>query len=375
MFVFEGDVEAEKKLDQGYLRAKYFHIADMLEKQLKRTDIDGSGRITVVAAKSPYETQYYHSDYFHISAYYLDPEQIDRITSATTEAGEPIVLEALINALLDIAKRNDRDEEVIQKIIDAGNFVREHNYTYSERIAKLSKKSQQYGVTANVYRTFSKEVAEGWYVSLVNSAKEEIYSENMCGIPSPLDRYNNCYRKAAWEGQKFVLYDNFDEEFYSLDISDIPPFTFSNGAAKEYDAQNISTDVPMTPETEEKWTLKLGELGDVLTLLPKENMIKRIQGDCWGSFGVLHGQRHGLIKLTDQRILFRASGPATIPRLVFAIPYADIISLEAFSVTSFLHTGIRIVSQQEGGFRISMMEPERKKIMNIILEYVRREHG
>ncbi len=105
---------------------------------------------------------------------------------------------------------------------------------------------------------------------------------------------------------------------------------------------------------------------DILTLRPKEAVLKTIKGDCWGSFGIPHSQTAGTITLTNQRILFRGSGIVDALRLVFAIDYADIVSIEPFTVSLFIRTGIRIVTQQEGGFRISVMK--RNTIMQFIQE-------
>lgn len=109
---------------------------------------------------------------------------------------------------------------------------------------------------------------------------------------------------------------------------------------------------------------------DILTLRPGETVIKTIKGDCWGSFGLTHSQTAGTITLTDQRILFRGGGIVESLRLVFAIPYTDIVSIEPFTVSLFIPTGIRIVSQQDGGFRISVMK--RKGIIDIIQKHMPR---
>ena len=108
----------------------------------------------------------------------------------------------------------------------------------------------------------------------------------------------------------------------------------------------------------------MGKPSDILTLRPGETVLKTIKGDCWGSFGVLHSQTAGAITLTDQRILFRGGGIVESLRLVFAIPYTDIVSIEPLSL--FIRTGIRIVSKTEGRFRISVMK--RQAIMDLIQE-------
>ena len=142
----------------------------------------------------------------------------------------------------------------------------------------------------------------------------------------------------------------------------------SGGATQklEYDARGNIVGVVDGNRNSTKENWKMGKPSDILTLRPNETIIKTIKGDCWGSFGVLHSQTAGTITLTDQRILFRGGGIVESLRLVFAIPYTDIVSIEPFMVSLFIPTGIRIVSQQEGVFRISVMK--RKVIMGLIQE-------
>ncbi len=110
----------------------------------------------------------------------------------------------------------------------------------------------------------------------------------------------------------------------------------------------------------------MGKQSDIFILGPQETVLKTVRGDCWGSFGMPHSQTAGTITLTNQRILFRGEGIVESLRLVFAIPYTDIASIEPFSVILFIRTGIRIVSKTEGGFRISVLK--RKEIMELIRE-------
>lgn len=110
----------------------------------------------------------------------------------------------------------------------------------------------------------------------------------------------------------------------------------------------------------------MGKPSDILALLPNEMVIKTIKGDCWCSFGMPHSQNAGTITLTNQRILFRGGGIVESLRLVFAIPYSDIIDIEPFSVALFIRTGIRILSQKEGEFQLSAMK--RNEIMELIRE-------
>ncbi len=110
----------------------------------------------------------------------------------------------------------------------------------------------------------------------------------------------------------------------------------------------------------------MGKPSDILELMPNENVIRKVKGDCWGSFGIIHNQVPGTVTFTDQRILFRGSGIVESMRLTFAVPYKDIVDIEPFTVSLFIRTGVRIVSKKDGGYRLSVMK--RKEIMELIKE-------
>ena len=219
--VLEGDTKEEKKLGKEYLYCKYFHITRMLSELLKGIDLDGSGKLTVVAKPASNGEKYIQSKLFNASIYYLGADEIDLIANITKCTEDITVLQILINVLLDIAKKNNCDEFVKKKIKDAADFITENEYVISEKINKLSKKSKCYGVSANVYRTFSKEVGEGWSTRLVDLVGNEIYTENMVNSPSYVDRLNNYFSKAIWADKKFIVFDRFGKEVYTLDISSI----------------------------------------------------------------------------------------------------------------------------------------------------------
>ncbi len=80
----------------------------------------------------------------------------------------------------------------------------------------------------------------------------------------------------------------------------------------------------------------------------------------------LHGEYLHIKRIdTDGCRQITISAP---PPLVFAIPDANIVRIEAFSTASFLHTGI----QQRGGFRIYV--PGRASIMKFMREQVCKAH-
>lgn len=106
------------------------------------------------------------------------------------------------------------------------------------------------------------------------------------------------------------------------------------------------------------------QLNEVLNLLPGETVIRELNGDCWGSYGMRHSQVSGKYTLTDQRILFRGGGVVDALRLVFAIPYSDISSMQKCNVAMVMPIGIKLTSKQDGYFYLSVTK--RDNIMAFI---------
>lgn len=106
---------------------------------------------------------------------------------------------------------------------------------------------------------------------------------------------------------------------------------------------------------------------DILDLLPLETELRRVKGDCWSVPGSI-GKRQvpGAYTFTDQRILFRGNGLIDALRVVFAIPYGEIASVESCSVGLFIPTGIRIRLRDGGTYLLSIMK--RKEILALIQE-------
>lgn len=215
--VFEGE-KTEKQLGSKCLYCQYFHITRMLSELLKGINLDGSVKLTVIATPAPKE-KYIQNKFFNVSMYYLDENDISLIKAKKTD--DSIVLQILVNALLDIAKTNNCDEFIIKKINDAATLIKTNNFVYSEKIHRLSKKTKRYHISANIYRTFSKQVGEGWDIRLMDLAGNTIYAGNMINTPSYVDRLYNYYSQSTWIDTKFVVFDRFGKEVYALDISNI----------------------------------------------------------------------------------------------------------------------------------------------------------
>ena len=241
--VLEGDKETEKKVKEEHLPAytksdylhrkrresllplfnRSFYLCRMIEEELKGTEIDGSGKITICAHQVrayPGEEKYICDHYFHISIYYLDKEQIDAIETATDEGSESIVIaEILRNSLLDIAQRSNCSEDVTKKIESVFECIINSHFVCEERIAKLTKRSKSTGFTAHVYRVLSENTGEGWYIKITDRKGNVLCQETISSSTRYVNRLGSqLYAKAEWQGDTFVIMERFGKVVYSITV-------------------------------------------------------------------------------------------------------------------------------------------------------------
>lgn len=239
--VLEGDKEAERtaKTDLPPARTKSeyllrkrrqnlpplhnrsFYLCRMIEEELKGVDIDGSGKITIRAHNSrsdPRTEKYICDRNFHISIYYLEPEQTAAIQRAADEDTEAAVFPGILrDALLDIARRSGASGDVAERIEAAFESMARRHFVREERIAKLSKRSKDTGLTARVCRVLSQETGEGWYVDILDGKGALLRREAMGGSPGYVDRLGSgLYKKAEWRGNAFVITERFGKEVFSI---------------------------------------------------------------------------------------------------------------------------------------------------------------
>ncbi len=103
-------------------------------------------------------------------------------------------------------------------------------------------------------------------------------------------------------------------------------------------------------------------------LLPGEQILKTIKGDCWQTPNrIFTNQVPGTYIFTNQRIIFQGNGIIEKLRLNFDIPYKEISSIEPYLVV-FFPTGIRVYLKNGTHYRMSVMK--RKECMELINRYL-----
>jgi len=238
--VLEGDKAAERERKEerppvsaksAYLRRKWmearpplrqrsFFLCRMVEEELRGTDIDGSGKITICAHQTrlvPGTEKYICDRQFGISIYYLEPEEISALEEADQDAEPMVIWEILRNSFLDIARRNHCSEDTAGKIKKAFENIVSSHFIREERIDKLTKRAKDTGLTAQVYRVLSAETGEGWHLQITDR-KGRLRCQAKIGENSRyVDRLGSrLYAKAEWRGDTFVILERFGKEVFRI---------------------------------------------------------------------------------------------------------------------------------------------------------------
>ena len=99
---------------------------------------------------------------------------------------------------------------------------------------------------------------------------------------------------------------------------------------------------------------------EILRLLPEEKPLLRTAARCWKIPDVFsRGQVPGQVVFTDQRILFCSNGLIEALRIAFALPYADLASVQPCTVGIFMPTGILLERKDGKEYRLSMSDRKR----------------
>lgn len=240
--VLEGDKNAEKKQKEkhlpvytkiDYLRRKRlqgrpplhsrsFYLCRLIEEELKGTEIDGSGKITICAHQTrdvPGNEKYICFKDFHTSIYYLELEEIVAIEEADETVEALVMWEILRNALLDIAQRNHHPTDITEKIEKAFEHIANSHFVREERIDKLTKRANHTGLTAHIYRVLSAETGEGWYLKIADRKGRIYCQETIDSGTRYVDRLGSrLYAKAEWRENTFVILESFGTDVFSINV-------------------------------------------------------------------------------------------------------------------------------------------------------------
>lgn len=211
----EGSRAYEKQNDVVPIRARTHYLTEQFLHYLTKIDLDGSSKLVICFEEKPKDTKKYVCDtYFHVSVYYVDKDVLDRFRTLEQDMMAEYFLGILVDACSNIAHSCHRDEEVVKRIGQAADQIRENHFELVIPQKKLSKTSGDKRWKASVFRRLDSQ-GELWYVELEDKKANIMVRHELTG------QYTNIslvdfYKKAAWEGNRFVLRDRLGRETFSL---------------------------------------------------------------------------------------------------------------------------------------------------------------
>ncbi len=211
----EGDKQEEKNRNIPIMWQAY-HVKEMFMYYLPKIEIDGSNKIVIYFKEQPVlENQYMRDDYFCVSWCYVDKEKLEKIKYLKNRELEEFYLDVIVEELSRIARKNDKEKNVVDFIEAAAKKVRESNFELNLPIKKLSKQTTDKKYKALVYRHLSNK-GEMWYVDVLSKAglttrynllKEFTYTSK-----------SEVFKNSYWDKGCFVLKDRFGKITSSIKL-------------------------------------------------------------------------------------------------------------------------------------------------------------
>lgn len=193
------------------------NITQMFMYFLPKVQIDGSSKISILFEEKPEDKpQYFRSDYFHVSTYYVDEAILDVASEISLVEKNEFFLSVIENVLCDIASIVE-NYEVVDAIHEAADRVREYNYEMLLKMDKLSKGSKDRKYKAITYIKIN-SLGECAYVEIIDDKKQA----QKVDITEPITfvSLNQIIKKCEWRDHSFVMMNNSGKELVSIDLSD-----------------------------------------------------------------------------------------------------------------------------------------------------------
>lgn len=214
----EGDRQSEKASNVIPINFQSYHIIEIFMNYFPKLELDGSSKLVIYFKEKPdNEEQYMKNDFFGVSWYYVDKEEISKLEMTKKEELGEYYLEIIVEVLKAIACKNGREKVLFDIIDETATRVRESKYELFQRVKTLSKTSDDKKVKANVYRHVS-SLGEMWYVEFEDEDKNISRYELMkkYSFVSKID----VFKKARWEKNTFILVDKFDKVIAKVSLDE-----------------------------------------------------------------------------------------------------------------------------------------------------------
>jgi hypothetical protein len=177
--------------------------------------LDGSSLFQITCGNSEEKPIYNRLAYFGCSEYFVEEFDFNSYYNCSQAEQEKIILNMIESVLLQIAKDNNSDTEVIKKTVQD---IKDANFYMKIKIQKLCKKYSASKLRININRILSKEDGESWNLEVYNG-KNLVHEEYITKRPSYVDSRGTFF-KSQWRGNVFSITDHIGlRESYKLDIS------------------------------------------------------------------------------------------------------------------------------------------------------------
>ena len=205
---FRNDPRQERKEGKWPVFNKEYYLAQLYLYFLgKKFVLDGCSKLTIYVKHRTDEPKYLYSDFFGVSHYYLDDDQVDTYFSIENKEEAGILLcDYTHDALIDIATRSNCSEETINKIHYARDAIIKNNFSLSYEMTKYSKTDRSRRYRALVFRNINCYIDETWSVRIIDKKDNDrvVYDEYLS------DSHLYCngiyrYEKTMWEGNSFIF--------------------------------------------------------------------------------------------------------------------------------------------------------------------------
>jgi hypothetical protein len=219
--ILEGDSKYERANKLFPIRWKSHYLTELFMELCPKMELDGNGKLTIFATRNKIQNTKKYNNYkaFHVSSYYLEMEQINRLERLELEEAEKYMLNIIEEVLIDIVNVFDNSEENINIIRETIKKMNEQDLSLKKKIKTLSKTSKGGKYKADVFRCLNRTVGEAWCVELKCDNSDQTKIKWLSDIPDYLDR-RDYFKKSRWEDNKFIITDKLGTEVALIDIDD-----------------------------------------------------------------------------------------------------------------------------------------------------------
>lgn len=202
--------EASNYCDTSHVYAATFGLCRIVLSELSPIDLDGHGKLTIVANVEQQVTGnlgYDHDKFFKVSVYHLDRDTSQTIYQFQKfdEGFQLYVCNLLLDVLAEIDEANGGKNHLAERRESLLNRLRECSFQKEVLMEKFSKTSPNKKYKAMVRQCLGQGIGDAIKVEIVNRTTNEVLiSKWMTEIPCTIYSTEQIY-KTHWDGDRFYV--------------------------------------------------------------------------------------------------------------------------------------------------------------------------